>query len=34
VKVEIGARFALADAARAHEAAERRETTGAILLLP
>jgi NADPH2:quinone reductase len=34
VKVEIGARFALTDVARAHEAAERRETTGAILLLP
>jgi len=34
VKAEIGARFALADVARAHEAAERRETTGAILLLP
>lgn len=34
VAVEIGARFALADAAAAHEAAERRETTGAILLLP
>jgi NADPH2:quinone reductase len=34
VKVEIGARFALADVARAHEAAERREATGAILLLP
>ncbi len=34
VKAEIGARFALADVARAHEAAERRETTGAIVLLP
>jgi len=34
VKVEIGARFPLADVARAHEAAERRETTGAIVLLP
>jgi len=34
VKVEIGARFPLAEVARAHEAAERRETTGAILLLP
>lgn len=34
VKVEIGARFPLADVARAHEAAERRETTGAILLMP
>ena len=34
VKVDIGARFPLADVAHAHEAAERRETTGAILLLP
>ncbi|WP_354676666.1 quinone oxidoreductase family protein [Cupriavidus plantarum] len=34
VKVEIGQRFPLADVARAHEAAERRETTGAILLVP
>ncbi|GAA0832019.1 quinone oxidoreductase family protein [Cupriavidus pauculus] len=34
VKVDIGARFPLADVARAHEAAERRETTGAIVLVP
>lgn len=34
VKVEIGARFPLAEAARAHRAAESRTTTGAILLLP
>jgi len=34
VKVDIGARFPLDDVARAHEAAERRETTGAIVLVP
>ncbi|ELA00958.1 quinone oxidoreductase [Cupriavidus metallidurans] len=34
VKVQIGARFPLEDVARAHEAAEGRATTGAILLLP
>ncbi|WP_244786574.1 quinone oxidoreductase family protein [Cupriavidus pauculus] len=34
VKVDIGARYPLADVARAHEAAERRETTGAIVLVP
>ncbi len=34
VKPTIGARFALSAAAEAHAAAERRETTGAVLLLP
>ena len=34
VKVEIGARFALQDVAKAHAAAESRATTGAIVLLP
>lgn len=34
VKVEIGRRFPLAEAAEAHRAAESRATTGAILLLP
>jgi NADPH2:quinone reductase len=34
VKVEIGARFALEDVAKAHAAAEARATTGAIVLLP
>ncbi|HEY2661739.1 MAG TPA: quinone oxidoreductase [Caulobacteraceae bacterium] len=34
VKVEIGQTFPLADARRAHEALEGRETTGASLLLP
>ena len=34
VKVDIGARFALDDIAKAHEAAERRATTGAIVITP
>jgi NADPH2:quinone reductase len=34
VKVEIGQRFALADAAEAHRALESRRTTGSTLLLP
>lgn len=34
VKVHIGQRFALADAAQAHRALESRSTTGASLLLP
>lgn len=34
VRASIGARFALADAADAHRAAESRSVTGAILLLP
>jgi NADPH2:quinone reductase len=34
VRAAIGARFALADAAEAHKAAERRSVTGAIVLLP
>ena len=34
IKPEIGARFALKDAAEAHRAAEARATTGAIVLEP
>ncbi|TDT92870.1 NADPH:quinone reductase-like Zn-dependent oxidoreductase [Azorhizobium sp. AG788] len=34
VKASIGARFPLADVAAAHQAAEARATTGAILLVP
>jgi NADPH2:quinone reductase len=34
VRAAIGARFALADAAEAHRAAESRSVTGAIVLLP
>ena len=34
VKVEIGARFALKDAAQAHRALEARSTTGSTLLIP
>jgi NADPH2:quinone reductase len=34
VKVEIGARFALKDAAEAHRALEGRETTGSTILIP
>jgi len=34
VKIEIGQTFALADARRAHEALEARETTGSSLLIP
>jgi len=34
VKIEIGARFALADTRKAHEALEGRSTTGATLLIP
>jgi len=34
VKIEIGARFALADTRKAHEALEGRSTTGASLLIP
>ncbi len=34
VKVEIGARFALADTAEAHRALEARQTTGSVILLP
>jgi NADPH2:quinone reductase len=34
VKIEIGARFALADTNKAHEALEGRSTTGATLLIP
>lgn len=34
VKVDIGARFNLRDIVAAHEAAERRATTGAILITP
>lgn len=34
VRIEIGARFSLGDVAKAHRAAENRETTGAILLIP
>jgi len=33
-RIEIGARFPLDDVAKAHRAAENRETTGAILLIP
>lgn len=34
VKIEIGARFALKDAADAHRALESRETTGSTILIP
>ena len=34
VKINIGARFKLADAAKAHEALESRKTTGSTILLP
>ena len=34
VKADIGARFTLNDIAKAHEAAERRATTGAIIIIP
>lgn len=34
VKVNIGAKFALADAAKAHAEAEARRTTGSIILVP
>lgn len=34
LRVRVGATFALADAARAHEALEARRTTGKVLLLP
>jgi NADPH2:quinone reductase len=34
VKIEIGARFALKDAAEAHRAMEARETTGSTILIP
>jgi len=34
VKVDIGARFALADVVKAHQAAEARATTGAIVITP
>jgi NADPH2:quinone reductase len=34
VKIDIGQRFALADARKAHEALEARETTGSSLLIP
>jgi NADPH2:quinone reductase len=34
VKINIGARFALKDAARAHEALESRATTGSTILVP
>jgi NADPH:quinone reductase len=34
VKIAIGARFKLADAAKAHEALESRKTTGSTILLP
>ncbi len=34
LRVRIGARFALADAAEAHRALEGRETTGKVLLVP
>jgi NADPH2:quinone reductase len=34
VKVEIGQTFALADAAKAHEALASRNTIGASLLIP
>jgi NADPH2:quinone reductase len=34
VKVEIGQRFALADAAEAHRALESRQTTGSTILIP
>jgi NADPH2:quinone reductase len=34
VRIDIGQRFALADARKAHEALEARETTGSSLLIP
>ena len=34
IKVEIGARFALADVAEAHRALEGRKTTGSVVLVP
>ena len=34
LKVSIGQRFALADAADAHRALEARQTTGSTLLIP
>ncbi len=34
LKVEIGQRFPLADAAAAHRALEARETTGSTILVP
>jgi len=34
LKVRIGARFPLADAARAHAALEARATSGKVLLVP
>jgi NADPH:quinone reductase len=34
VKIEIGARYPLADAARAHRDLEARETTGSVVLMP
>jgi NADPH:quinone reductase len=34
VKIEIGTRFALKDAAEAHRALEARETTGSTILIP
>ena len=34
VKIEIGARFALKEAAEAHRALEARETTGSTILIP
>src|SRR5690606_29258694 len=34
VKIEIGARYPLKDAAEAHRALEARETTGSTILIP
>lgn len=34
VKANIGAKFSLEDAAAAHRAAEARETTGSIVMVP
>jgi NADPH2:quinone reductase len=34
VKVQVGQRFALRDAADAHQALEARQTTGSTLLIP
>ena len=34
VKVEIGQKFNLSDAAEAHRAMEARETTGSTILIP
>jgi NADPH2:quinone reductase len=34
VKIEINQRFRLSDAAKAHEALQSRQTTGATILLP